>query len=445
MGLLSDILSPQWTEPLSYGEFLNNIKKFKTAGTRNGDEFNKFDTPGHFYFRLMFFFWNGDNDLNESGSGGLLSPTWQLLDESTINGAKSSDAKSLEQLYNSNSAWSYLIMNNENERAELLKQFVELLSNINTRSPWYFQSIEGLDGALERKQISDDKMQFDESRKKITIKCMPDAYDNRIATLLDLYKSVVWSWQLKKEIVPANLRKFDMGLYIFSSPVGKMHGNKLYNDFVSNTLPETSDNYARIGQNQTGYITSYKYIEFHNCEIDYNSGKSGLGTLTNTDGNQQEYSIDIYFDDCYEDRYNEFMMKYIGDMIVWDAASTVTNSDGISNLIEKSKPTINADASKILEQRSDLYDGGFLENAINQLGQAGADWVKNKLTGLYLGNIFSFSTKTFIDQIKNLSSGNVIGAYNDVAKYVSNSKVKKTKNVENLGNIFKKESALNNI
>lgn len=467
--------------PLSYGVFLNYIKNFKSAGTRNGDEFNKFDTPGHYFFRLLFYFYNGDNSI--INNGGLLYPSWQNYTEDDKNKIDSKEVKTenqqksessynmnvdmIKRLYDDNSAWAYLMLNCEYERAELLKQFVELLSNINMRSPWYFSAIEGLDAALERKQITDGKMIIEETRKKITIKCLPDAYDTRIATLLDLYKSVVWSWQSKKEILPANLRKFDMGLYIFSSPVKKMHGEE--------KIPiggvNFSDKYANIGQSPN-YITSYKYIEFHNCEIDYNSGKSGLNNINNIEGTTQEYSIDIYFDDCYENRYNEFMMMNIGDMILLDSILTTTSDNAISSIQDfpTGKQEVSESLKTVLEARSNNYltttpnkqkdisnifdrenkmeiEGkklNFLKNATQQLIETGKDAIASKLKSLYLGNIFSFSAKTAIDQIKSLAQGNVIGAYQNIKSYQTQNKYNK-KEVEQLGNIFKNKSTLNNI
>jgi hypothetical protein len=66
------------------------------------------------------------------------------------------------------------------------------------------------------------------------------------------------------------------------------------------------------------FTSSYKLIEFHNCEIDYNSVKSGLSALNNKEGWSPEYTIDIMFDDCYEHNYNAFMMRTIGDIIKSD-------------------------------------------------------------------------------------------------------------------------------
>ena len=71
-------------------------------------------------------------------------------------------------IYNHNSAWAYLKLNDEQERAEKLEQFILLLSNISSKSPWYFSSVGGLQEALERKVAEDGKLEMSET-KKLTI------------------------------------------------------------------------------------------------------------------------------------------------------------------------------------------------------------------------------------------------------------------------------------
>lgn len=323
----------------TYFNVLNSRDNFRRSAGPHSDEFNTYDTIGLKYFKIFFYFNNGDSDsigANLSSSTGLLAPTWELSGVSDDN------------YYQYNSAWSYLKMNCEDERADLLKNFVNLLSNISTKSPWYFSEISGLDAALERKQTMEQNFAMEAERKKISIKCLPDAYDNRIGTLLDLYRAIVWSWKTKRVILPANLRKFDMGIFIFNDPIANLAVSNSGSEFSLETnlsatpghmynklaqVQKTRDllssksienryepqyAYSQISDKSQYYQSSYKYIEFHNCEIDYNSGKTPWGTLTNVDGVSPQYTIDILFDDCYEYGYNEFNMKSFGDMIMWD-------------------------------------------------------------------------------------------------------------------------------
>lgn len=297
-----------------YGSVLSNMGLFKRAGGKT-DDLSSTDTPGHYYFKIFFYFDNPSEDGNMMASNFLSRAfNTQMTGITDFPWKNSANTKDGENKQNTirygttgtvNTAMNYLLLNNEWERAEKLDKFIGLLMNISTYSPWYFSSITGLDTALERKEFTDKEFKIDEERKKIEIKCLPDAYDTRIGTLVDLYRDITYSYQLHKEIVPANLRKFDMGIFIFNTPIKNIHGD------VSK--------YARF-DNRSGseYLTSYKYIELQNCEIDYNASKSAYGDFSNADGKQMEYTITISADSVMEKRYNEILMREIGDFIKWD-------------------------------------------------------------------------------------------------------------------------------
>jgi hypothetical protein len=218
-----------------------------------------------------------------------------------------------------NSAINFLIQNCEWERAEKLLQFINLLSEISTYEPWQFQQVTGINEALTRKIFTGEAPE--ENRKCLTFKCLQSGYNDRIGTLMDLYRDVCFSYYWKKEIVPANLRKFDMGIYIFSSPVRRFDiyrkEESPYDSYRSIKIPEKI--YANDDSNWDGkYYVSVKYIEFLNCEFDYNSNVGAYSELNNAEGKNLENEIKIFYDDCYEMRYNEFLMRVIGDMVFQD-------------------------------------------------------------------------------------------------------------------------------
>lgn len=406
---------------LSYATFLNDRKNFRKSGTRSGSEFNYFDSPRQTYFKILFYFCNGDSDGLTGNDTGLLAPTWALYDGLQNN----------TPYYTYNSAWAYLKMNGEDARAEKLKQFVTLLSNINSEAPWTFTSVSGLDQALERQSAGQNKeFKIDEERKKISIKCLPDTFDERIGTLLDLYRDIVWSWKTKREMIPANLRKFDMALYLFSDPIKNIH-----------TPKENAE--ASLSSN-ANYLTSSKYVEFHNCEIDYNSSKSPFSELNNAEGNQLEYTIDIYYDDAYEYRWNEFMEQQIGDIIIQNTIDTVNHKTELKDRIE-------------MYNRND----GFISNAVDELIGAGKSILDNKVKSIVLGNMFTLSPTQLWQQIKGAAKGNILSTadvLDDYTEHLNKGSNKKTINgklFENsnnhinikpgLGNMFKGKSVAKNI
>jgi hypothetical protein len=409
------------SELLSYSNILNDINNFRRSGSASGADFNIYDTPAHKYFRLLFYF--GSNPEFGDGFGsGFLAPTW--------------DNMVGEQYYNYNSAWAYLKLNDENERAEKLEQFITLLSDINTNSPWYFSTLGGIDSALERKGPEDGVIEI--ADKKLTINCLPDAFDNRIGTLLELYRDITWSWVQKKEIVPANLRKFDMAVYIFETAENNWHLTK------GGLFPKDT---IIAGSDDAGFKPSYKMLEFHNCEFNYNSIKTGWSELNNQTGVSPTYQIEITFADCYEISYNDIMMRTIGDVITTDMINSATGDNAYISVAQQDS-TIQAEEIK---SRTYPYDKGWANKVLGQVGghlvSDITNWAQQKL----MGNIYGFSLTGLRDGVQGFMQGDLIKTGMTLAQFVKEQKNKNVKTGKADGNIYEapteptKSSKLGNI
>ena len=409
------------SELLSYKHILNDIKKFKRAGSVYGDEFNIYDTPAHKYFKILFYFGSSPEIFTATETGsGLLAPTWELYNNSTKT-----------NYYNHNSAWAYLKLNDENERAEKLEQFVTLLSDINTNSPWYFSTVGGVQEALERKITEDGKLEMNDN-KKLTITCLPDAFDNRIGTLLELYRDVTWSWTHKKEVIPANLRKFDMAIYIFETPEVNWHEVKDTLLSQKDTIIGNDDVHQGILGMSAAFWPSYKMIEFHDCEFNYNSIKSAWNELNNQTGISPTYTIDISYADCYEISYNDIMMRTIGDVIMTDILNDSKNDNDYISVPQ-------ADISIMknqLKSKTYPYDKGWLGNALEQVGGHLVSDVKDLVNQKLMGNIFGFSLTNAINQAKDLLQGDVIKTGMTIAQYAKQNKNKNKKPGKPTENIY---------
>ena len=324
-----------------YNDLIKFRQVFRDSSAGIADQlFFDLDQPGHYYFKLFFYFDNPYADPDNPLSSNLLGTQYEI-----------DDATSRDLI--ANTALSYLYNNMEYTRFNNLTEFIQLLSDVSTKSPWYFQQISGLDTAIERNEISERDFKIDEQRKSITIKCLPDAYDNRIGRLLDLYRSIVYSQSLHKWILPSNLRKFDMGIYIFNSPIKTISGGRYgvvnyngertigtgFREYTGNRKEDVkSIGFYKRNENGLGQMLTYaqelelnptdlndndtavasKYIELRGCEIDYNSSKSVYSELDNAEGKANEYEIVIKFDTASEDRYDPVFRRYIGDFVLED-------------------------------------------------------------------------------------------------------------------------------
>ena len=336
----------------SYGDFIKARNTFRSVSY---DGINRFDAPTALYYKLLFYFSDESGLLGLDGINGFDTNILdnKILEKTKIEGTNTEEYSYKPQSSNlrlKNTAYNYLLLNDELERAEMLKNFLVLLSEINANSPWYFQEISGLDSALDRKLFTENEMKVEEKPNQFTIKCLHDAFDDRIGTLLDLYRASCFSYQNKKEIVPRNLRKFNMGILLFSAPIL----NRNRKEFITKGQNGTSDNGSPFNipifipdKIYTSYIPSAKLIEFRNCEFDYNSSKSAFNVLnTIEDPFSPQYTITINFDDCYESRYNEIMQEVVTDFINIDLSKERSN-----DLLEVKA---HGDSSRINTNKNDL-------------------------------------------------------------------------------------------
>ena len=120
-----------------YQSLYNLRQAYRRAGGHSdtyAGNFNRFDNPNTYFFRIFFDFHKGLLDY-EHDLGKVNKPEYgSIWDRST---------------YIANSALNYLMLNNEWERADMLREFIHLISNINTYSPWYFTEIEGLGEVIQ--------------------------------------------------------------------------------------------------------------------------------------------------------------------------------------------------------------------------------------------------------------------------------------------------------
>lgn len=265
---------PQWT----YADWINERSMWQRGMTSIAGE------PGWFYFKVFF-----DFNTQQGLFGG-------LLNDRDINMAVNSAGKFLR------SGRKYYGFENLEQRLVALKKFASMLSYIETNAPWFFKSIKGLDKI--QSPISD----FSKD-KFIEIGCSTESVDLRLTTLLDLYRFAAFDDILNKEIIPDNLRKFDMSIVVFNTPIKKFH-----TAFKSQSLGRF-DYKSIFNAHKKNYanIMSYKMYTFKNCEIDletYNTSQPS--DLNNETAFQYNASIKIKYDKIFTHTSNEFIGMLFG-------------------------------------------------------------------------------------------------------------------------------------
>lgn len=286
---------PNW----STEDFIKERLKFKKIAT-DGSTVSRYNDKGMFFYRLFFNF--------NTGYGLFGSILKDSINQATEEG---------------NTAWQYLTNNISSKRfseryrnvlynkRESLVEFTKLLNYISNESPWFFESISGLKDAT--------KLEFDTIVKKedpsFSIKFNPDAIDMRVGTLLDLYKDACFDYTNSKEVIPENLRKFDMSIILFNPPIQGVNINykNIYENTRINPISNTSEAGFVVGYthkedqfSNTAFKKTYsdffnsngmsfKCLIFKNCEFVLKEMSSFPDTITNSTGFEAKYDIKISY------------------------------------------------------------------------------------------------------------------------------------------------------
>lgn len=257
--------------------------------------------PGWFYFKVFFKF-----DTNY----GLLG----------CNGINGWDKGSFTQdcaLHYLRSGFEHYTAAHMEDRYTSLQKFIASLSFINSKAPWFFQGINGLNDAF----VIQDFTKPMENRK-IELVMREDAVDMRVSTLFDLYKYACYDYINMKEVVPENLRKFDMIVVLFHTPIRYYHTGM-------QTMRRGTFEYKSLHSDNADDRMSYKMFTFQGCEFDHNSLSSIYPSSINNNepfSLAKEATIAINYKRVYQHTFNEWGRFMVGD----DGFYVGNNTTGIT-------------------------------------------------------------------------------------------------------------------
>lgn len=311
---------PNW----GINDFLNERSMFqKGISTLAGE-------PGHFYFKIFF---------NFDTSFGLLGSLLHV------------DNNSFSQ-FSTNTAIKYLMYSSIGRphrsddipgRMLALFKFGNLLSYISNYSPWFFKSIKNLSSAdvYPLVEIQNDK-------NTIEIELNPDAVDMRVTTLFDLYRYACYDRIKMKEIIPENLRKFDMDVMVFHVPL------KYYNTAISSKSLKKKFDYKKLSYNMAN-MPSFKMYSFLGCEFDLESLGSLMPDIKNDKaGMIGETSIKINYTQVHTHTMNDWYRIMFGtDGFYYNANKENTNPSEVSLVETAEKNSSYIDKSTFYDKSDD--------------------------------------------------------------------------------------------
>ena len=277
---------PAW----GYKDFINERVSFQKGLDSIATQ------PAWLYFKLFFKF-----DTSYGLLGGIM---------------RSSDGSKFAA---NNTAIQYLTRNwgksndNMGARRKSLVKFVRSLSYISSYAPWFFKSVKDVNNALNM------NLNNLTAEKSIEIECSEEATDLRLLTLMDFYKYAAYDAINQKEILPENLRKFDLDIVVFQSPIRYLQTST--RDLKGRTTVYKNLNSANMTDRM-----SFKLFSFQGCEIDYSTLNTMLPqTFSNQAPFQSSPTFKIKYDRVYQHNQNEFAKVLFGDSgFLWSQNEATT-------------------------------------------------------------------------------------------------------------------------
>lgn len=265
---------PAW----GYKDFINERVSFQKGLDSIATQ------PAWLYFKLFFKF---------DSSYGLLGGIMRSSD-----GNKFAANNTAIQYLTRN--W-YKLNDNMSARRKSLVKFVRSLSYISSYAPWFFKSVKDVNNALNM------NLNNLTAEKSIEIECSEEATDLRLLTLMDFYKYAAYDAINQKEILPENLRKFDLDIVVFQSPIR-------YLQTSTRDLKGRTTLYKNLNATNMTDRMSFKLFSFQGCEIDYSTLNTMLPqTFSNQAPFQSTPTFKIKYDRVYQHNQNEFAKVLFGD------------------------------------------------------------------------------------------------------------------------------------
>lgn len=260
-----------------------------------------------------------------------------------------------------NTAANYLQLIGDTKRLEYLTAMIEAIESINYLMPWYWQELEGLNTAWNYNKLEDPYRGGDDA--VISIGCL-ESIDLRVTMIMDLYRKACFDIKNRREIVPENLRKF--GLWIYVQEIRKFKVDNILQRGFNSALNREGQGVTEAVVNEN---SAYLFFQFHECEFLPDASSEFLAALSqNPEMTSQR--ISFTYEDV-EENSNEYPLVEIA-------------VDEERNLKEKILST--------------AKEAGInaLETGVRNVAQQ----INGKIQNLLLGNVHGFSVGTALTALE---------------------------------------------
>jgi hypothetical protein len=322
------------------------------------------------------------------------------------------------------SALNYLAANNQSARFEYLKMFQELLLDTNYWMPWYWQTVEGIDKVWDYKKLSDPYKGGDESRLKVTTL---ESIDLRITALMDLYRKACFDYEFRREIIPSNLRKFQVTIFI--QEIRNIQANAGALDAAVNTFNQLTSLYPsatpislptiETPAQKAAMETAKVVNEFganimftlKKCEFDSDKSFGNFASVSNVAPEPASQVIEFTYDSIDESYINPTIMNlppgyegtgmnysFLGDLPAPETGDGVGMIEKLKQLAED--PDARRDLMESAAKNAGAALAGAALNTAEQLARNATEGLAARFNRLLLGNVYGFSASNALSALQ---------------------------------------------
>ena len=178
----------------------------------------------------------------------------------------------------------------DSEKAESLANFKKILQRINSELPWFWQSVSGIDTTRQYGNMEEPWWGAD--KPAIEISCL-ETVELTVSGMIDLYKKAAYDFNRWVEVIPKNLRRFRMWVWV--SEVRDFSTSSASKAFSA--LQEAGGNNVVSNDNSVKSAKPFFQIELKYCTWDIDSTSNIFADLSRSPSEVAAPTIKIFYED----------------------------------------------------------------------------------------------------------------------------------------------------
>lgn len=262
----------------------------------------------------------------------------------------------------------------DEKRVEHLDNFIKILKLVNSEMPWFWQSITGLEKSVRYGDMKDPYRGATEGGESaIDIACL-ETVELTTAGMMDLYRKAAYDYDRYVEVLPENLRRFSMYVYVTEVRSFKRKPSQVFShgrdrgDYESQALSQKEKEDVRVAK-------PFFKINLGHCTFDIDSATNIFEGLKKTPEGAAVGSMRIKYGTTHD------ADRMYANSVIYDQDRTAAGELAQAGLDK-------------LEQ----IGGGLAQRGIDNLKGA-----------LFLGNVYGGSTISDLQDAVRAGSINGLG------------------------------------